>query len=78
MRFHFPSFLIGYGAGVTTVLAGQYLRPLVVEMASAAFSLADAVAARIAVFREDVDDVLAEAKARARQPRRPKHARAAA
>jgi hypothetical protein len=78
MRFHLPSFLIGYGAGAATVLAGRHLRPVLVEVAAAVYSLADAVAARVAVFQEDVDDVLAEAKARARQPRATKRARATA
>jgi hypothetical protein len=78
MRFHFPSFVIGYGAGVLTVVAGRQLRPVLVEVASAVYSLVDAVAARVAMVQEDVEDVLAEAKARARQPRRPRRARATA
>jgi hypothetical protein len=80
MRFHFPSFLLGYGAGAVTVAFGQRLRPLVLEVATAAYQLADALAARVAVFQEDVDDVLAVAKARARatRPRSGTRARARA
>jgi hypothetical protein len=69
MRFHFPSFLIGYGAGVATAVLGRQLRPVFVELASAAYWLADSVAARMAMVHEDVEDVLAEARARARGPR---------
>jgi hypothetical protein len=66
MRFHFGSFLIGFGVGAATVVVGRHLRPALVEIASAGFQLVDAVAARIAMVQEDVEDVLAEARARAR------------
>ncbi len=80
MKFHWPSFLIGYGAGVATGLLGTRLRPMLVEVATAAYELGDAVMARFAVAREDVDDVLAEArmKARAKTARRPRARRRAA
>jgi hypothetical protein len=73
MSFHLPSFLIGYGAGAATVVVGRKLRPVLVEVASAAYWLADSVAARVAMLGEDAEDVLAEARARARgaSPRRP-------
>ena len=67
MRFHFTSFAIGVGVGVAAVVLGRHLRPAFVEMASAAYGLADAAAARVAVVQEDLEDALAEAKARARQ-----------
>jgi hypothetical protein len=66
MNFHLPSFLLGYASGAATVLIGQQLRPLAVEVVAAAYQAADAVAARVAMLREDVDDMLAEARARAR------------
>jgi hypothetical protein len=66
MRFHFPSFVIGFGAGMATVVIGRHLRPVLVEVATAAYQVADAVAARIFMVQEDVEDVLAEARARAR------------
>jgi len=66
MRFHFGSFLLGFGAGAFTVAAGQHLRPALVEIASAGYQLADAAAGRIAMIQEDFEDVLAEARARAR------------
>ncbi len=66
MRFHLPSFMLGYGAGAVTVLAGKRLRPFVLEVATAVYGLVGAVRARIAVEREDLEDVLAEARERAR------------
>ncbi len=75
MKFHWPSFLLGYGAGALSVLFAKQLRPVVTELATAAYEISDAVAARVAMWREDVDDVLAEAKARAGRPRLIKGAR---
>jgi hypothetical protein len=71
MVFHFPSFLLGYASGAATVLIGRHLRPVVVEAAAAAYQAADAVAARLAMLREDVEDLLAEARARSRHRARP-------
>lgn len=79
MKFDLPSFLLGYGAGAGTVLLGKHLRPLLVEVATAAYRFTDMVAARVAMKEEDVEDLLAEAKARARggaHPRPPDEARA--
>ena len=69
MKFHWPSFLLGCGTGAITVLFAKQLRPVVMELATAAYEISDALAARAAMWWEDVDDVLAEAKARARRPR---------
>lgn len=66
MKFDLPSFLLGYGAGAGTVLASKHLRPLVVEVAATAYRFIDMVAARAAMKQEDLEDLLAEAKARAR------------
>lgn len=66
MKFHLPSFLLGYAAGGASVALWKHLRPLVVELATAGYRLADAVAARAVMKREDFEDVLAEARARAR------------
>ena len=66
MKFHLPSFLIGYGAGASTVLLGRQLRPVFLEVATVAWRFVDAVAARAAIRREDVEDLFAEARARAR------------
>jgi hypothetical protein len=71
MRFHLPSFLIGCAVGAGVVLAYPRVRPVVLEVASAAYRAYDALMARLGVAREDVEDFLAEAKARARAPRKP-------
>lgn len=67
MKFHWPSFLLGYGAGASTVLMGKHMRPVLVEMAAAVYKFVDVVAARTAMRQEDLEDLLAEAKARARK-----------
>jgi hypothetical protein len=71
MKFHWPSFLLGYAAGAATVLMADRLRPLLTEAASAAYKLGDAAWARFAILQEDVEDTLAEARARARKLRVP-------
>lgn len=65
MRFHFPSFLIGYAAGTTTVLLGRELKPIAIEGATAMYQLWDALWARAATLGEDIEDILVEARARA-------------
>jgi hypothetical protein len=47
------------------VLFAKRLRPVVVELASSAYQLVDAVTATVATRREDMDDLLAEARAQA-------------
>ena len=74
MKFHLPSFLIGYGAGASTVLLGRQLRPVFLEVATVAWRFVDAVAARAAIRQEDVEDLFAEARARARSQRAEKKA----
>jgi len=76
MKFHWPSFLLGCGAGAAGVLFAKQLRPVVVELATAAYQVYDAIAARTAMWREDVDDAVAEARARARRVRPLKPVRA--
>ena len=81
MNFHWPSFLLGYGAGIASTLVAQRLRPVLTELASAGFEMFEAAAAKLAMSREDIDDILAEAKARARgheeapEPARPQQSR---
>jgi len=75
MKFHWPSFLLGCGAGAAGVLFAKQLRPIVLELATAAYQLSDSIAARVAVWWEDVEDVVAEAQARARPARPLKRAR---
>jgi hypothetical protein len=66
MKFHAPSFLIGYAAGASSAAAWERLRPLFVELAAATYRAVDAAAARLVMAREDVEDLLAEARALAR------------
>ena len=66
MKFHLPSFAIGYAAGYGTHAVGRHLKPFLLEMATSAYRVMDAVAARAAIQQEDLEDLLAEARARAR------------
>lgn len=66
MKFHWPSFLLGYGAGLGSAGLARHMRPFFVELATAAWRLADEIVGRVVMVREDVEDVVAEAKARAR------------
>ncbi len=66
MRFHLPSFFVGYAAGAGSAMAWDRLRPLLVEVAAATYRGFDAAVARLVVVREDVEDILAEARARVR------------
>jgi hypothetical protein len=66
MRLHLSSFLIGFGAGGTAVLLSKRLRPVLVELASTFYRIVDAIGGRAAMTREDLQDLIAEAKAKAR------------
>jgi hypothetical protein len=66
MKFHWPSFLLGYGAGIGSAALSARLRPLAVELATTAYRAIDALAAQVVMKREDLEDLLAEARARAR------------
>jgi hypothetical protein len=66
MRFHWPSFVLGYAAGLGSAALSKRLRPLLVELGAIAYRAVDAIAARAVMLREDVEDLLAEARARVR------------
>ena len=66
MRFHFTSFAIGVAVGAAGVVVGRQLRPVFIELAAGAYQVLDGVTARIAVIQEDWEDLLAEARMRAR------------
>ena len=68
MRFHWPSFVLGYAAGLGSAALSDRLRPLLVELAAVTYRAADAIAARAVMVREDLEDLLAEARARVRGP----------
>jgi hypothetical protein len=66
MRFHLPSFLLGVAAGASGAAIAPRLRPLVLEIATDCYRVFDAAMLRVARTREDVSDLFAEARARAR------------
>jgi hypothetical protein len=66
MKLYVPSFLLGVGVGAAGATIAPRLRPLALEVATAFYRLADATMLRLARGREDLSDLLAEAKARAR------------
>ena len=65
MRFHFPSFMIGFVAGASAKALAPRIRPVLVELATAGYRVVRAVGAHAARRREDFEDLLAEARARA-------------
>lgn len=76
MRFHLPSFLLGVAAGASGVAFAERIRPVVREMATACFGVYDSAMLRIARAREDTADLLAEARATARERVRKRNNRA--
>lgn len=68
MKFHLPSFLVGCGVGFAARSLSHHFRPVVTEIATAAYRLVGAVTTRAARAREDLEDLLAEARARAAGP----------
>ena len=66
MRFHVPSFVLGFLTGVTAKAVAPRVRPVALEIATVAYRLARAVTTHAARRREDFEDLLAEARARAR------------
>jgi hypothetical protein len=66
MKFHWPSFLLGYAAGAGSAAFSSRLRPLALEVATTLYRGLDALAARLVMTREDFEDFLAEARTRAR------------
>ena len=66
MRLHVPSFLFGLGVGAGGATLAPRLRPLALEIAATFYRAADAALVQISRRREDLADLLAEAKALAR------------
>lgn len=67
MRFHLPSFLLGAAVGASGASLAPRFKPVFVELATGAYRVFDAMMLRVARSRENVSDLLAEAKARARE-----------
>jgi hypothetical protein len=70
MKFHLPSFLLGCVTGAGIKALAPRLRPLLVEVTSAGYAVLDVVRAQLARRREDLEDLLAEGRARVTQRRR--------
>ena len=66
MKLHVPSFLIGVSLGAGGATIAPRMRAVALEIATTFYKLSDAMVVRIARSREDIADLLAEAKARAR------------
>ena len=75
MRFHLPSFALGFGAGAASVTFARGVRPLVVVLGTAIVRGIDSLAAHMATLQEDADELVAASRARAhmrsRMPSRP-------
>jgi hypothetical protein len=66
MRFHVPSFVLGFLTGMTAKAIAPRIRPVALDIATVAYRLARTVTTHAARRREDFEDLLAEARARAR------------
>jgi hypothetical protein len=66
MRFHLPSFALGVVVGAGSVVVAPHLRPIAVELAATGYRMVDAAMLRVARGRENLQDLLAEARALAR------------
>jgi hypothetical protein len=67
MIFHLPSFLLGCVTGVGLKAAAPRLKPVMVELAAVGYRLVDVLSSRAVRGREAFEDILAEARARARR-----------
>lgn len=66
MFFHVGSFAFGFASGFATAKLTPRLRGIALELVTLGVRLADSLALRVAQKREDLEDLVAEAKARAR------------
>jgi hypothetical protein len=66
MKFHLPSFVLGLATGASGAALAPRLRPLALEIATGFYRILDAALLRVARGREDLADLFAEARSRAR------------
>jgi hypothetical protein len=66
MVFHFGSFALGFASGFLTAKVTPRLRTVGLELVSMSVRVVDGLVVRLAQKREDLQDLVAEAKARAR------------
>jgi hypothetical protein len=71
MKLDLSSFALGCAVGAGAAVISPRLKPLVLELATLGYRSAEALASRVGVAREDIEDLLAEARARARGPQSP-------
>ena len=74
MVFHFGSYTLGFASGVAAAKLTPRLRKLGLELATVGFRMFDGLTVRMARKREDLEDLVAEARARARARRAPESA----
>ncbi|QRK12517.1 hypothetical protein JQX13_22315 [Archangium violaceum] len=67
MKFDLPSFLLGSGAAASAVLFGKRLRPVLLDLATLLYRATDSVLARTPMKQEHLEELLFNARARARQ-----------
>lgn len=70
MKFHTPSFLLGFGSAVVVVATGKRLRPVLVEIGALGLHMAHLGRAVVERQREHAEDLWAEVEERARDKRR--------
>jgi len=66
MRLHLGSFLLGVVVGATGATVAKKARPVALEVLALGYRFGDAVQTRVALGREALEDLVAEARARAR------------
>lgn len=76
MKLDLPSFLLGCGAGASTLLFGKRLRPILLEVATVLYRFTDSVVARASMNQQALSHLVAEARARAQMRRRAESAAA--
>jgi hypothetical protein len=67
MKLHLPSFVAGVVVGAGGATIAPRLRPVALEIATTFYRFGDAMMVKLARKREDLADLFAEAKARARR-----------
>lgn len=73
MRFHLPSFLIGFGTATVLMGTRAALRPAFVELAALGVHIGRIGRALLARQRENVEDLMAEIEESARRRARGAH-----
>lgn len=67
MKFHTPSFILGFGSAIVVVATGRRLRPVAVELAALGLHFGRMGRALIERQREHAEDLWAEVEDRVRQ-----------